>query len=201
MVMKIRNSFLFASMLISSIAFGQGSHLAKATIVILADSSVGETMYLTRFHAPGLDYDYVDSARMTDQAVLFHIIPDPLKEYNIRIGKKYLAGDIYVAPGDSLVFYYEKSHADSLIFDRIGANRSFRDSPRPWYRNRLYYKNFDSLDWGSWQTYLCGLRDSLDKKSEWFGANYPTHTGLREMYESEAIECYYFGLSHYLSSN
>jgi thiol-disulfide isomerase/thioredoxin len=193
--------FLLGFILVSSTAFGQHTTPVPATIVVLADSSAGEMMYLTRFHAPGLDYDRVDSAVVTNAPMVFRVIPNPMKEYRIHIGQKYVTGDIYLTPGDSLVFSYNASAGDSLFFDRVGANRTFRNLPKPWFRDRQYYRNLDSLDWYAWRSFLAIRKDSLQHRASWFGIHYPNHSGLKTMYESEAIEGYYYGTLYYLERN
>src|ERR1017187_8435641 len=111
--MKIRNAFLFASILVTSVAFGQGNRMAKATIVVLADSSAGETMYHSRFRGPALDFEYVDSAK-ADAANRFSlaVYPDPHKEYRLQFGNKAIEYGIYLAAGDSLIFHYRSHRGD-----------------------------------------------------------------------------------------
>ncbi len=166
------------------------------------DSTSGETMYLTRFREPLLEFATVDSAKPDNRHTYrISIIPDPSREYQVKLGSKVIAYSIYLAPGDSLVFRYDPLHGDSLIFDRVGANRDYRDSPKPWYRDRQYYHNFDTLDWYGWRGYLSRFRNLLDARGDALRKQFPHHTGLYDLFHADATEAYYYGLMYYLSNN
>lgn len=190
---------LLVCILVSSAAFGQNNPTGRATVIVEADSGVGQMMYLTRFRGPMLDYERVDSTRVgTDHHARFSVVPDPLKPYRIQTTAPSFENRIYLASGDSLIFSYSES-VDSLLFDRIGANRSFRDSIKPWEHGmKLLQKNMKSMDWNSWRADLDSRKPWFDQKAAWYAANYPEHTGFRAMYEDEEIMLRYNSLASYL---
>jgi peroxiredoxin len=184
----------------SSVAFGQHNMAGRATVIVLADSGVGQMMYLTRFRGPALDYERVDSARVgADHRARFSVEPDPLKPYQIQLSAPSFDNRIYLAAGDSLIFSYSASHGENLIFDRIGANQSFRDSVKPWnFDAEAWPKKLDSLDWDGWHEYLASRKNWLAQKAAWYASKYSEHTGFRVMYENSEILIYYNGMASYL---
>jgi thiol-disulfide isomerase/thioredoxin len=194
---------LLVCILVSSAAFGQQNPTGRATVIVLADSGVGQMMHLTRFRGPALDYERVDSARVgVDHRARFSVVPDPLKPYQIQSIALSFSNRIYLADGDSLIFSYSESVGDSLLLDRAGANQSFRDSIKPWmYDMKTVMKNMSSMDWRGWQTYLASRKLWFDQKAAWYASKYPEHTGFRNMYENEEIMQYYNSIASYLMAN
>lgn len=192
--MKNCTLFLFSSIFVSSIAFGQQQH---ATIVVLADSSAGETMYLKRFHAPGLNYDNIDSAKIVNGAVSFHLMPDPMKEYELYAGRNYIASDIYLVSGDSLVFSYGPEHR-TLAFDRIGANEMLQDSSsRPQSQWAFYHdmekrgKTTEGSDWDARCAYSNERVATMTASAARIMSKYPEHTGLASAMRGAEMRWYY----------
>ena len=168
-----------------------------ATVTLLADSSAGKTIYLKRFHAPGLDYDIVDSAKVVNGVALFHIVPDPMKEYELVSGRDYIADDIYLADGDSLVFNYGPKPR-KLSFDRTGANKMFRDSSnRPKSQWDFYHgmekltESNEGIDWDAECAYSNEYVARMKASAARLEVRYPEHTGIQVAMRGAERRWYY----------
>ncbi len=193
---------MFGLMFISSAAFGQSKQLSQAAITIKLDSRDVKMLHLVCARGAALDPDVIDSSIADhDHLFRFNVFPDPSTSYGVILGNDGIAYQIYLTAGDSLYFSYSSITGDTLLFDRIGANRALRSAPWPWSRNREYYHFFDSLKLDGWRDYLATMRDSLERRAVWFHTHYPGHLGIRAMLENESIEAYYFGIMHFLSEN
>ncbi len=188
--MRTKTLFILSWLLASTAAFGQSNSTGHATIVVLADSSVGEMMYLMRFHAPGLDYDHVDSAIVKDKTVLFTFDPDPMKEYQIRLGQNYIAEGIYLAKSDSIVFKYSPSDI-GIIFDRIGAIQFFHDSSNRPRSQWDFYNDMGIQDWDGMCAYSMKCLSRMEKCEPKLKLRYPEHPGLLDALHDVLFRWYY----------
>ncbi|MDP4200342.1 MAG: TlpA disulfide reductase family protein [Bacteroidota bacterium] len=176
--------FFPAIFLLSSISFGQ-----QAIIVVQADSSDGQMLYLTRFHAPGLEYDRIDSAKVSGQPVRFTVVPDPIRPYEIRLGCQYVC-QLYLAAGDSLIYHYSPSNLD-LVFDRIGANKAAQDTAIRPQSQWLFYRAMGDRNWASTRSYVTAIRQKMETEAGRLLAQFPEHPGLASALRADALRWYY----------
>ncbi|GEM_PF-3860852 len=142
-------------------AFSQGSHPTHAVMVIECDSTPnGSVFYLTRFHAAGLEYDRIDSARSKDdREIQFSFVPDPGAEYQLQLGDRAIEWNLFFNGGDSIVIRHSPTRT-KLAFDKIGANALFRDSSGRPRSQWDFHHTMGERDWNG----MCQYVDDQERR-------------------------------------
>jgi len=171
-----------------------------AVIEVRPDSTTGETLYLTRYRAPMLDNVVVDSARM-DRRGFYHLVvtPDPQARYRIQLGDGDVAYQAFLAPGDSLVYLDRYRKEDTLVYDKIGANRAFSDPSTQPRSQWHFYEAMGNLDWDAAKQYVAKYRSRMERTADSLQKLYPKHIAMTNAIRSAAIRWYFEPQLRFLS--
>ena len=179
---------LLLCLLSFSLASAQESRTKLAIIEVWTDTTIPQTMFLMCSRGLGLDAQLIDSSHLSKKREYkIAIIPDREKEYGLIIGKEHVGGSIFLASGDSLVFLYSPSAVDTLIFDRLGANRAFR-APDVQPRSQWdFYHDMGDRDWASMCAYAEDSKAKIEQTASLFRSQYPDHPAMSNALHSAAI--------------
>jgi thiol-disulfide isomerase/thioredoxin len=183
---------LLISILILVATTGLAQNSKYAVIEVRVDSASGQTLYLTRYRGPMLDNVMIDSTRLNSESV-YHLAvePDPNTHYELLLGDGVVAYHVFLAAGDSLVYLDRYHQEDTLIYDRIGANRVFLD-PSTQPRSQMhFYQTMGDLDADALRAYVARFKTSMMRTADRLQSMYSDHPAMINGIRSAAIRWYF----------
>jgi thiol-disulfide isomerase/thioredoxin len=138
-----------------------------------------EWAYLIKDAFLELPGTFADSARSDSDGVFkFSILPNPNATYEIRVGLKRIFLNHGLSAGDRIVIS-DADDLDTILIDRIGANREFSLFEKA-IRSAFYYQAYRDTS--------CTSLDSIKviSRAKVFRSHYPEHDVLCQEVESQA---------------